>query len=788
MRIVVFRLRTELRAHWSAWLVVAIVVGVGAGAVTAGAAGARRASSVAARLSQATHRADAVVESGYFYGRSQINPHAMARLSQVSAVGRTDFLVIDGRTRSGAIVWPAESPDQLNVYEPVVSTEQQRLDRPVVISGRRPDPSHPDEVMLDPDSARIMGYGVGDSFDLRFATQQFMRHNDDFGFSKDPRRYPSGPLVRLHVVGVGTSLESPGIWLSPAFYPAHDRGQLQAWVRADEFALRGGEAEVPAFNTGVEKLAGDVNFDFIDNMDSTVTAQDGVDLETRMLWAVVIVGGLAMLALTVTLLARQVAAGARDWDVLRAVGMRRRQLVWVGAAQGAVVGLVAALLAGAIAIGFSPLFPVGRAHTLEPAPGVSVDARIIAIGVVAIMLVCVLASASITWRMAVRRGSVRGRAAGRGAVRLRRLPLTAAAGLSGAFDRGAARASMGTTMVGATVAVSAVCAAIVVTISFSHLLSHPALYGQNWDFEIGEGGSPQPHEVKFLESNPAVSAFALGATAATVHINGEATGVQAMTRGSVTPTVKSGRAPQAEHEILLAPDTMASLHAHIGSWVVARRRHRSARLRVVGEGLLPPSSTNGLGDGAALTIAGLKLLAQNSFASLFRVRLAPGIDAATGLADLSRGQMVLFPSVPPPEVADTARRRSLSYAIAAIAVAVAVVALAHSLLTSVRDRRRELAVLKTVGFVRSQLLMTVVWQAIVVAAVALAIGIPVGVASGSWLWTRIAGEMGVLQVTEHPLPALLAVIPAVLLIATATAIVPGQRAARTRAAQALRTE
>ena len=559
-------------------------------------------------------------------------------------------------------------------------------------------------------------------------------------------------------------------------------------MRADTFALRGGEAEVPAFSAGVEKLAGDANFDFIDNMDSTVTTQHAVDLETRMVWAVVIIGGLAMLALTVTLLARQAAAGARDWEVLRAVGMRRRQLVWVGAAQGAVVGLVAALLAGAIAIGLSPLFPVGRAHTLEPAPGVSVDAGIITIGVLAIMLVCVLASLSITWRMAVRRGSVCRRAAGRGAPRLRRLPVTAAAGLSGVFDRGAARASIGTTMAGATAAVAAVCAAIVVTTSFTHLLSHPALYGQNWDFEIGEGGSTQPHEVKFLESNPAVSAFTQGATATTVHIDGEPTGLQAMTAGPVTPTVKSGRAPRAADEILLAPQTLASVHAHVGSWVVARAHHRTARLRVVGEGLLPPSTTNGLGDGAAMTIAGLHVLAPDTFPSLFRVRTAPGISAASGLADLSRGPMVLFPSLPPPEVSETARRRSLSYAIAAIAVTVAVVALAHSLLTSVRDRRRELAVLKTVGFVRSQLLMTVVWQAIVVAAVALVIGIPAGVAGGSWLWTRIAGEMGVLRVTEHPLPALLAVIPAVLLIAIATAIVPGRSAARIRAAQTLRAE
>ncbi len=793
MTIVLFRLRTELRAHWGTWLAVAIVVALGAGAVMAGIAGARRADSVAARLSQATHRADAVVESGYFYGKSKVDAHGMARLPQVSAVGRTDFLVIDGRTRSGAIVWPDESPDQLSVYEPVGPVEAQRLDRPVVISGRRPDPTHPDEVMLDPASARIMGYGVGDHFDLRFATKRFVQyidlHHKDFRFDRSPGSYRSGPLVRLHVVGVGTSLESTGIWLSPAFYPAHDRGMLQTWVRADAFALHAGEADISGFNTGVERLAGNANFGFFDNRDSTIAAQDAVDLETRMVWAVAIVGALAMLVLTVTLLARQAAGGSRDWDVLRAVGMRRRQLVWLGATQGAVVGFVAAALAVAVAIGLSPVFPVGRAHTLEPSPGVAVDAEVIMVGALAIVLVCTIASGLVTWRIAARLRSIP-RSQGADGVdrRLRRLPLTAAAGLSGVLDRGAARASTATTLVGATVAVAAVCAAIVVTASFGHLLANPPLYGQNWDLEVGEGGSTQPSEVPFLDSKPAVGAFAQGATAATLHIDGEQTGVQAMTRGSVTPTVSSGRAPRSAREILLAYQTMASLHAHIGSWVVVRRHRRSARMRVVGEGLLPPSSANGLGDGAAVTIGGLKLLVPKSFASLFRVRLAPGVSMATGLADLNQGGMVVFRSVPPEAVSDTARRSSLAYAIAAIAVVVAVVALAHSLVASVRDRRRDLAVLKTVGFVRSQLLMTVMWQAILVATVAVAIGIPLGVTIGSWLWTQIAGDMGVLRVTVQPTSLLLAVIPAALVIASVTAIVPGRSAAHTRAAQALRAE
>jgi ABC-type lipoprotein release transport system permease subunit len=56
----------------------------------------------------------------------------------------------------------------------------------------------------------------------------------------------------------------------------------------------------------------------------------------------------------------------------------------------------------------------------------------------------------------------------------------------------------------------------------------------------------------------------------------------------------------------------------------------------------------------------------------------------------------------------------------------AVGTLAHVLLTGVQRRRRDLAVLKILGLLRSQLLRVVSWQASALAAVALLVGLPVG--------------------------------------------------------------
>src|SRR5512132_3144824 len=60
------------------------------------------------------------------------------------------------------------------------------------------------------------------------------------------------------------------------------------------------------------------------------------------------------------------------------------------------------------------------------------------------------------------------------------------------------------------------------------------------------------------------------------------------------------------------------------------------------------------------------------------------------------------------------------------AVMVILGTMAHTLITSVQRRRRDLAVLKTLGFVRGQVAATIAWQATTFAVVALCLGLPFG--------------------------------------------------------------
>jgi ABC-type antimicrobial peptide transport system permease subunit len=70
-------------------------------------------------------------------------------------------------------------------------------------------------------------------------------------------------------------------------------------------------------------------------------------------------------------------------------------------------------------------------------------------------------------------------------------------------------------------------------------------------------------------------------------------------------------------------------------------------------------------------------------------------------------------------------------AVLALALAVsAVVALGLTLAASVRRKRRDLALLRALGFVSHQLVATIAWQASVDGAIGVVIGLPLGVLFG----------------------------------------------------------
>ena len=114
--------------------------------------------------------------------------------------------------------------------------------------------------------------------------------------------------------------------------------------------------------------------------------------------------------------------------------------------------------------------------------------------------------------------------------------------------------------------------------------------------------------------------------------------------------------------------------------------------------------------------------------------------------------------------------------------------LGHLLVTVLRRRRRDLGVLKTLGFVSGQVAATVAWQATTLAFLALLVGLPLGLVAGRWAWLLLNRDLHSLAGPVTPVLALLAAVPATVLVANLVAALPARAAAATRPAVVLRSE
>ena len=107
---------------------------------------------------------------------------------------------------------------------------------------------------------------------------------------------------------------------------------------------------------------------------------------------------------------------------------------------------------------------------------------------------------------------------------------------------------------------------------------------------------------------------------------------------------------------------------------------------------------------------------------------------------------------------------------------------------SVRRRRRDLALLKTLGFTQRQLVAAVAWQASVAAVIGIVIGVPLGIVVGRWLWTLFARQIYAVPQPSVPVLSVLLVALGALVLANIVAAWPGLVAARTPTALLLRAD
>jgi hypothetical protein len=231
----------------------------------------------------------------------------------------------------------------------------------------------------------------------------------------------------------------------------------------------------------------------------------------------------------------------------------------------------------------------------------------------------------------------------------------------------------------------------------------------------------------------------------------------------------------------------------IGDTTRGRGPDGTAQYRIVGQAVFPTlADPQALADGASMTGAGLsRIFDNNNSSNRFLVgRFTPGSDHAA-----VEHRIAAVPGLGKPAIStvpvEIDRLRHISWLpamLAALLTVLALLAVGHAVVTGVRRRRRDLALLKTLGFTRAQVRATVAWQTTTLAAVGLIIGIPTGLVVGKLVWSLVANGLGVTTTIAIPVLALLVVVPCVLVLANLIALFPARAAAHTRPAVALHSE
>jgi putative ABC transport system permease protein len=688
-----------------------------------------------------------------------------------------------------------------------------------ITAGRAPAEGAADEIAISETLARASGLQVGDELPVGSYTQEQM---EQLRAGVGPGE-PAGPEVVLRVVGTTRSPDDlnvqssdGGVVILPAAFEQRYGDDIANFFGENGVLLAarldGGDAGIADFLAQVSGILDPTTFDVDPVALSRGGVQESIDLlatATLLLGVIVGIAGLIAVALTVS---AQVARLATSQAPLRALGLSPRRRAVVVAAPVLLSAGLGAVLAVLTAWGASSLFPLGVGREAEPNPGPAFDAVALLPGAAAIMLIVAGIVAVAAWR-AVRTtrtdAAARHRPSGvaRGLDALRLGP-SSRIGVSMALERGRgpAAAPVRSALAGAALAVAGVMGVVVFGTSLDHLLATPAAQGRSWDAGVADNtAQPLDHEgqpcgaaeTQLLE-RPNIEALAV-ACSINLTINGRSVGAVSLTplRGSMQATVLAGRAPTASDEVGLGTQTLDALDLDIGDDATVQLGGTTADYRVVGRVIVPRLvDPQAIADGAVFTGAGLSQLDLSGDSSWqVVVRFADGIEPTGELAQIAElpgvgnlfGEQV-FPTEIPIEVERLEQVDQIPTALALLLAVLGALAVGYLLMAAARRRRRDLAVLKTLGFTRRQVMTTVAWQAGTVAVFGIIVGGVFGIAAGSWLWRTTAEDVGVVPDVVVPLGVLAAVALATFAIIAGAAAIPAHRAADLPPATLLHSE
>jgi hypothetical protein len=840
-RVAWYRFRATFRRRLGGYLALALLTGLVGGVAMASVVAARRTDASYPKFLGSTSPSDLVVQPFTTPSYAPGFVRQLARLPHVRGVAVAVPLTAATITPGGKVRTVLLAHVQLAA--PLAGGLFSAQDRVTITAGRRADPRQPDEVVATPDAAAVLHLHVGSQVrvglisnsqtsgrsrrayltvvGIGVLSNQVLQDSIDSGRTGFLLGTPAlaREFASCCASGMITGLRLDG----GGRYATTVAQEYQRLLTTSSYVSPGGSELYVYVTSAIE-----------------AQAQRAIRPEAIALAVFGIIAGLAALIIGTQSISRQLRAGADDTGTLRALGAGPAMIMADGL-PGIVTAVAAgALLAAVVAAALSPFSLFGPVREVEPGRGIYLDWAVLSLGALGLVVVLGAVAAVIAYRQAPHRAAARDHAgdhrpsAARAAAAAR-LPASGVEGLRLALDPGRGRTAVPvrSVLAGAVLAMAVVSATLTFGASLTTLVSHPALYGWNFSYAFyavqGWGSVPVKYAGPLLARDRSVAATT-GVEFATVQVDGQTVpAMAAPTRPAVAPHILSGHGLDSSHEVVLGPATLAQLHQRVGGIVTMASGRFRVRLRIAGTATMPaiggvlsvhPSMSDGvlfstaILPGAALPGAatsgpfGPALAGPNALL----VRLRPGISqaaarqsvqaisrrltavldsprvlAATGGLSLA-DTVDLLPAQRPAEIVNYKSMGAMPAVLAGGLAAGAVTGLGLTLVASVRRRRRDFALLKTLGFTRGQLAGAVAWQSSVIAAAGLVIGVPVGIAFGRLLWLAFAHQLSAVPDAVVPAASIALTALAALVLANLVAAVPGRQAARTPAALLLRAE
>jgi hypothetical protein len=371
-------------------------------------------------------------------------------------------------------------------------------------------------------------------------------------------------------------------------------------------------------------------------------------------------------------------------------------------------------------------------------------------------------------------------------------------------------------VVGGAVLAATVVAAAVFGSSLSRLVETPRSYGWTWDVAgmtgSGYGDLDFDEAVHAFDTDPDVKSWtALGFLNA-ISLNGELmTSMIAFERTSdVDLSVLEGSLPDSGDEVAIGASTAADRGLEVGDTVELGGVFDPFGATVSGIVVFPSlgpilSDRVSTGTGLLLPEALFEAPGREHLAGEARgVATFVGVDIRSGADTPATRQRLLdrlgsldavgIPAseyatpVRPPEIVDARSTRTVPVTVGIVLAAVAAIGAAFASWASVLSRRRDLAVLRALGFSSSQIRRSVRVHSLATMAGALVIGVPIGAIVGRVLWRGFANQLGVVPDPASPWVIVGLAVAGGLALAVLAAQLPAVLAARATPAAGLRAE